>query len=393
MIGVIADDLTGAAELGALGWRLGLQTEVQFAGESVHDAELVCVDTDSRSCDEKEAAARAAAVARTLLQAGATFIYKKVDSVLRGQVTAEVEAILQQAGLSLALLIPANPALGRIISNGHYFVDGRSLEQTEFSADPQYPRRSRAVRELIAAPTTVPLHTGTPKDPLPHSGIVLGDAVNAADLQSWAGKRTPRILPAGGVEFFGAILASTLGLPSCPGKIRPVHQPAARELFVCGTTSRSSLEFIRIAREQQTPVFGLPPELAGGEDWERARLQDLASQAAAAFSACSRIIVTIGLPAMKDRSVSQRLHQRLATLAHAIWSQTACDHIYAEGGATAREVLRQMGWTRMKVLGEAGPGIATLGSANDAGPRITMKPGSYVWPQTISRLKPSLSRG
>src|SRR6185369_4965941 len=124
MIGVIADDLTGAAELGAVGWRHGLNAEVIVSGEISESVDVVCVDTDSRSCRPEEAGRRAAMAAAKLRQAGARWIYKKVDSVLRGQVTAEVEAIMKELGVNRALLAPANPSLGRVIQEGRYFVRG-----------------------------------------------------------------------------------------------------------------------------------------------------------------------------------------------------------------------------------------------------------------------------
>ena len=58
MIGVIADDLTGAAELGAVGWRLGLRAEILTNNHLDTTADLACMDTDSRSCTQDEAAKR-----------------------------------------------------------------------------------------------------------------------------------------------------------------------------------------------------------------------------------------------------------------------------------------------------------------------------------------------
>ncbi len=59
MIGVVADDLTGAAELGAVGLRHGLQAEIVVEGKPSGEANLVCIDTNSRSCDPREAGRRA----------------------------------------------------------------------------------------------------------------------------------------------------------------------------------------------------------------------------------------------------------------------------------------------------------------------------------------------
>ena len=56
MIGVIADDLSGAAEIGAVGLRYGLDAEIVACGDKCGRSGLVCVDTDSRSCTATEAA-------------------------------------------------------------------------------------------------------------------------------------------------------------------------------------------------------------------------------------------------------------------------------------------------------------------------------------------------
>ena len=153
MIGVIADDLTGAAEIGAVGLRHGLRAEVIIAGEPSGDADLICVDTDSRSCDPTEAAQRASNAALLLKNCGAEWIYKKTDSLLRGNVTPEIEAIVRQLGLSGALLVPANPSLGRTIVNGQYFVRGQLIHETEFAHDPKHPRLSPNVLEMLDQPS------------------------------------------------------------------------------------------------------------------------------------------------------------------------------------------------------------------------------------------------
>ena len=156
MIGVIADDLTGAAELGAVGLRHGLRAEVIVNGKPGGKADLVCVDTDSRSQTSEEAAKRAAAAAKMLQQAGVKWIYKKVDSILRGQVIAEIEAVMQQLGLQRALLAPANPSLGRTIQDGKYFVRGKPIHKTEFVRDLAVSAQFGArVLELLKMPADI----------------------------------------------------------------------------------------------------------------------------------------------------------------------------------------------------------------------------------------------
>src|ERR1043166_1737662 len=160
MIGVIADDLTGAAELGGVGLRYGLRAEVVTAGAesglqaalrgvsadagTPNGPDLLCVDTDSRAGLPAEAGRRAAEAANRLTALRAEWIYKKVDSVLRGHVVVELEAMMNQLGLNRALLVPANPSLARVVRNGQYFVRGEPIHQTDFRLDPEFPRRTRS---------------------------------------------------------------------------------------------------------------------------------------------------------------------------------------------------------------------------------------------------------
>src|SRR5881227_3497421 len=122
MIAVIADDLTGAAELGALALRHGLAAKIVQKEPIDRQAGCVCFNTDSRSCDPPEASRRAAAAAQLVQAASAEWLYKKTDSVLRGNILAELEGIMNQLGFNRALLLPANPSLGRIIRDGRYYV-------------------------------------------------------------------------------------------------------------------------------------------------------------------------------------------------------------------------------------------------------------------------------
>ena len=98
MIVVIADDLSGAAELAGAALRHGLSAEVQTAFFSGTDADVVCVDTDSRLLPPAEAALKVAAVARDIDTTRPAWIFTKCDSVLRGPVLAEAHAVAEAIG-------------------------------------------------------------------------------------------------------------------------------------------------------------------------------------------------------------------------------------------------------------------------------------------------------
>src|SRR5262249_50022835 len=147
-------------------------------------------------------------------------VYKKCDSVLRGHVAAECLAVTRATGKQRVLLIPANPSRQRIIRGGDYFVDGVPLAQTAFARDPDHPRKSSRVSELVG----------------PAPGIEIPDVVSIEDLSRRAATIDKNILPAGGVDFFNALLTT---------KLRPTHSSSAGasdscriqgpSLFVCGS--------------------------------------------------------------------------------------------------------------------------------------------------------------
>ena len=56
------------------------------------------------------------------------------------------------------------------------------------------------------------------------------------------------------------------------------------------------------------------------------------------------------------------------------------ESIFAEGGATAAELVRRMNWPRLEVRYEWATGVATLAVADENTRWLTIKPGSYSWP-------------
>jgi uncharacterized protein YgbK (DUF1537 family) len=383
MIGVIADDLTGAAELGALGQRRGLPAQVLLGGSPDPGRKLICVDTDSRSCSAQEAAARAAAAARQLQAAGARLIYKKVDSVLRGQVTAEIEAILLELKLRSALLVPANPSLGRIIRQGCYYVRGCAIAETEFAQDPEYPRRSSQVLELIGDSKTLPRAVVRQKGVLPETGIAIGETESVQDLRDWAKLHSPTRLFAGGAEFFGAVLDREQGSTKNEEATRAA-QRGRRELFVSGTMSESSRRFVESAKSAGTRVIALPAAVASpGFDPEM--LGPLASSAVQQFESRQRVILHVGLPKVEEALAAKKLSMHIANLAARVLRAVKMDRVYVEGGATAAQLVRSMGWTRLDVVDELALGVAVLEVPGN-GLQLVIKPGSYVWPAEVQRL-------
>ncbi|MBI3416177.1 MAG: hypothetical protein HY043_12840 [Verrucomicrobia bacterium] len=376
MIAVIADDLSGAAELAGAAAKFGLRAEVHTVFNARADAELVAVDTDTRSLPAPEAARRVAEITRAIHAVQPTWIYKKTDSVLRGHVRKEIEAILSVTGQTRALLIPANPSKQRIIRGGVYFVNGTPLAETSFARDPEHPRRSSRVAELLALNSV-------------EKTCVVPDATCAADLASHAQDVDATTLTAGGVDFFQALLRTKLAAAAHDdrfaqaARVESTHQFGAKPhtLFVCGSAAAWDNGCAEECRAHQVPIVVMPEELFAGSG-NLSAIRDWHDAVAKALHAHSGVMLAVGRGShTRSPAVPRELLARLidATV-HALASQTV-ERIFLEGGATAAALLQRMNWTRLDALATGLIGVAVLRPAN--GPLLFIKPGSYPWPTEV----------
>ena len=128
MIGLLADDLTGACDSAApfLGeGRVLVSIWPAFAPDS--SAACLAISTETRDGTPEEARTRSRQAVHLLLTAGANRIFRKVDSRLRGHLREELAGALD-AWPGRCLLAPALPAEGRLTVGGRQLVDGAAID-------------------------------------------------------------------------------------------------------------------------------------------------------------------------------------------------------------------------------------------------------------------------
>lgn len=392
MIVVLADDLTGAAEIGGTAWRYGLSTEIQTEFQPAAEVDLMVVDTDTRACAPPVAAQRVAALAEQCRQAGVTRLFKKVDSVLRGPVLAELAALLQISGSRRALLSPANPSLGRTIENGTYFVNGTPLHQTDFANDPGYPAITAEVETLLAHRSGAevaaqwPVTVLSPGQSLPPAGICVGESARAEDVAHWAAMLDDATIPAGAAEYFAAFLAANgyAAAPKTPANLTATDG----RLFVCGSTASASRLFCQQCEATGIPVLRMPAALFEAPQPVDHLLADWAQAAGQALQHHSQTVIAIDRPVRHHPDLPQRLTEYLGAAVERILADYPVKHLLVEGGATAVALIRRLNWRQFRVQQELRPGVVSVQIVGTANLLLTMKPGSYTWPGDILKFQP-----
>jgi len=134
VIGILADDFTGANDTGIQFAKHGIST-VTIVNSDEADLELfnnvdvLVMNTESRNLSSTEAFDKVRKAAKILLNMGLTFIYKKVDSTMRGYPGTELLALMRAKNVSIGFISPAFPANSRMVAGGFLFVNEGPLKQ------------------------------------------------------------------------------------------------------------------------------------------------------------------------------------------------------------------------------------------------------------------------
>lgn len=356
-IRILADDLTGAldsaacftGEAGALAvrWALPAPGAGSFA-----------LSTETRDLGREAAVRRVREAAPAL--PGAALMFKKVDSLLRGHVAAEVAAAMGAAGIARAVLAPAFPQQRRVTRGGrqHVLADARS---ERVAVDVGAELRAFG----IAA-------TADPRD-LGRTGPVawIADAETDADLARIAaqGRAAPGPLLWCGTAGLAAALAAR---PAAGARL-----PRGRVLAICGTDHPVARAQVLAAAATHGPPIRLAPEAAD------VIARTLRERGAA--------MLAPELPATSRAAAREAIGDALARLLPAI---APPDVLIVMGGETLRQCCDALGAGGLSVEALVAPGIpqARMTGGAWADTPIVSKSGAFGEADTLLRLIALASR-
>lgn len=372
MIGVIADDVTGATDVAAALRRAGLRTLLALGadidGEAV-SADAVVIGLKTRSLPAAEAVAQSLAALTVLRRRGADRIYVKYcstfDSTADGNIGPITEAVAQALRVDRVVTTPAAPLHGRTVYRGHLFVGDTLLAETHMRDHPVTPMRDSSVLRLLAAQSAAPvaavslevvqqgadavreaLHRAHADGALQ----VVADAVTDADLAVLAEVVGSDALVAGSAGLIGAI---ALREPA-DGAAAPAP-PRGRTALIAGSCSRRTLEQI-----DRFVSAGNPAHRVAAEPGDTA--EQLAARAVEWWDrqpADAAALIYSSSPASERRDEvpgAGELYERTAGIIAAQLSDRGVKRMLIAGGETSGEVIRALGTTVAVVGEEVAPG-------------------------------------
>ncbi len=351
---IVADDLTGACDAAVAFTSTCSPVRVHISGEPPHSSRIRALTTESREIPPDEAERRLRNIVERL--PATAQLFKKIDSVFRGNTVLEIAAALRHAAFDLAIIAPAFPALGRIVDDGvlhvHDSTGPRSIPIAQRLAeggcslvrvgpDESTERLAASMKACMANGSTALLCDASTHTHLTH--IVRGARSVGKEIL-WIGS--------GG-------LAQALAAELPPLTTHPPKQMAhGATIFFVGSphpVSQAQVDHLRrVARiaEHRTPSI-------------HSTQHDLL------------VPITLGQATPADI--------RHAIAAHAP-EQTGC--LFMSGGNTAHFVCRALEIQSIRLLHEFAPGVP-VGVAEGGpfdGVRVVLKSGGFGEPDLLCRL-------
>lgn len=239
---IIADDFTGALDTGVQFAACGAATRViTDRMADLHryaDAcEVLVVDAETRHLSPAEAYVIVSNIVSQAVRLGIAHIFKKTDSALRGNIGAELTALLEASGEKQLPFLPAFPQMNRCTVDGVHYIAGVPVAESVFGADPFEPVTHSRISEVIAEQSAVPV-TGCPAlGGSENKGIVVFDASSVEDLSGTARKlhSEEKLHIMAGCAGFGAVLPKLLQLGT--GEPKPMPELDPNFLVICGSVN------------------------------------------------------------------------------------------------------------------------------------------------------------
>lgn len=297
LIGAIADDLTGATDLGLMLVRAGLRV-IQCVGVPksdlpLHNSQAIIVSLKTRTATPQDAVAQSLAALAFLASNGADrFIFKycsTFDSTDRGNIGPVIDALMNQLGETRSIACPAMPANGRTVYQGHLFVGSSLLSESSMKDHPLTPMRDANLvrvlqrqmrRHVSLVPHELVVEGAAALEAYlsDFEGVAIIDAIDEADLIR-IGKAARHLKLVSGGSGIGLGLAANFPPEDIQAEPVPIVPASGGAVVLAGSCSAATRGQIALAVAAGVPVMRIFPVAVHSGETTVAQAIDFARQA------------------------------------------------------------------------------------------------------------------
>jgi len=412
ILGVIADDSTGATDVASMLVRAGLRT-VQVIGvpqgavaPEVAQADAVVVALKSRTNPAAEAVADSLAALRWLQGAGARQFYFKVcstfDSTPAGNIGPVAEALMAALECPQAIVCPAFPENGRTVFRGHLFVGDQLLSDSGMRHHPLTPMTDANLVTVMQAQSRAKVgllrHDTVAQGPaaitarlaaLQAEGVplVVADAVDNADLQRLAegAGHLPLWVAGSGLALGLPAVLAARGWVTLDAQAAQLDQLTGRAAVLAGSCSLATQG--QVARWIATGRPALKIEPAALARGEPVAAQALAwalqqTQTPLVYATTDAHTLAGTQAALGAAQAGALVEHALAHVAQDLVAAGA-QRLVVAGGETSGAVVQALGVQTLRIGAAICPGVPWTQAVRTAGQaplQLALKSGNFGGP-------------
>jgi uncharacterized protein YgbK (DUF1537 family) len=405
LIGVIADDFTGASDIAntltkGLPGEGGLLT-AQYMGVPEHDSdadiEVGVVALKSRSISAEDAVAQSLAALEWLLAQGCRQIVFKYcstfDSTPKGNIGPVAEALAKRLAVKGVVVCPAFPGVGRTLYQGHLFVRDRLLSESGMEKHPLTPmtdpdirrwlsRQTKAAVGLVTVETVgegpEALRTAVMQAGESGETLVVTDAISNADLAIIGAACADAPLVTGGSGVAMALPANFIRRGEARGTENRFAGIEGAEAILAGSCSGATRRQIEVhAQTHPTLAIDVDEVMSGAFDGAQLLFFLRANQGRAplAFSSGDPATVAAAQDKYGREVVADRLDALFGWTARAL-VVGGVRRLVIAGGETSGAVVQALDLGALRVGPEIDPGVPILTNAEGT-IALALKSGNF----------------
>lgn len=412
---LIADDLTGSNDAGVQFAKRGIDTRLALSAGSAFDLETVTgaermlvINANTRNLSAENAAAYVRTVIAGLRATESeppSMVFKKMDSTLRGNPGAEMDAVMDGFGFRTAFLAPAYPQQGRTVVDGALLVNGVPLHQTGFANDPLTPVSESSVIAIMGRQTRRKMGF------VPLAALEAGKDATLARLRELAvGGAECILFDAAAKDHLSIIAEAGLFLKERPlfvgsagladavashlpqasaSRATTPDLPAGKVFFICGSANQATHDQTAALAAAGVPVIRMPENvLENGIAVTAAAVATtkVLEKGSAVLATPLGRIGTAGSMA-EGIAISTALSAMVMDVLGTLGENARSAALVLTGGETAFTVLQRLGGS-LALHRELASGIVlcTVAGGPWNGLRVITKAGGFGAPETFLKL-------
>lgn len=271
---MIADDFTGALDAGVQFAKKGFATCVRVYAENEmasvpQETDVLVIDAETRHRTPEDAYRIVYNITKYAVASQVPYLFKKTDSALRGNVGAELTAVLDAADEKVISFIPAFPRLNRVTLEGRHYIDGVPVNKSVFGTDPFEPVMSNSIPDLIhnQCGTNVRVQrTGNVLTDVEQKTIAVYDCTNDEQLE----RLTQQLHDKGAFHLLAGCAGLAEYVPEIMGwKGKQTELPKLSDKFlvICGSVNPITVRQLEYAQKQGFLRIQLTPDQTLSENY------------------------------------------------------------------------------------------------------------------------------